>query len=549
MADTTTQILIPETFQRGTYDFAGQIGLIWELIKAPLIVPLLTVGVYVSLAMSLMLFFERVYMGVVIVLVKLFWKKPEQRYKYEPIQDDLELGSSNFPVVLIQIPMFNEREVYKVSIGAACGLSWPSDRLVIQVLDDSTDPTIKQMVELECQRWASKGINIRYQIRETRGGYKAGALKEGLKRSYVKHCEYVAIFDADFRPEPDYLRRAIPFLVHNPDIALVQARWRFVNADECLLTRMQEMSLDYHFTVEQEVGSATHAFFGFNGTAGVWRIAAINEAGGWKDRTTVEDMDLAVRASLRGWKFLYLGDLQVKSELPSTFNAFRFQQHRWSCGPANLFRKMAMEIIKTKKVTVWKKFYTIYSFFFVRKIIAHMVTFFFYCVVLPLTILVPEVYVPIWGAVYIPSIITILNSVGTPRSIHLLFYWILFENVMSLHRTKATLIGLLETARSNEWVVTEKLGDIVKNKAAEAAKNKVADANKTKPASKLFKRPRFKFGNRLHLLELGFGVFLFMCGCYDFVHGKNNYFVYLFLQTITFLICGFGYVGTIIPSS
>ncbi|CAN6557135.1 unnamed protein product [Malus baccata var. baccata] len=408
---------------------------------------------------------------------------------------------------------------------------------------------LQQMVELECQRWASKGINIRYQIRETRGGYKAGALKEGLKRSYVKHCEYVAIFDADFRPEPDYLRRAIPFLVHNPDIALVQARWRFVNSDECLLTRMQEMSLDYHFTVEQEVGSATHAFFGFNGTAGVWRIAAINEAGGWKDRTTVEDMDLAVRASLRGWKFLYLGDLQVKSELPSTFNAFRFQQHRWSCGPANLFRKMAMEIIRTKKVTVWKKFYTIYSFFFVRKIIAHMVTFFFYCVVLPLTILVPEVYVPIWGAVYIPSIITILNSVGTPRSIHLLFYWILFENVMSLHRTKATLIGLLETARSNEWVVTEKLGDIVKNKAAEAAKNKTADANKTKPASKLFKRPRFKFGNRLHLLELGFGVFLFICGCYDFVHGKNNYFIYLFLQTITFLICGFGYVGTIIPSS
>ncbi|XP_009337395.2 glucomannan 4-beta-mannosyltransferase 2 [Pyrus x bretschneideri] len=549
MAETTTQVLIPETFQGTTNDIAGQLGLIWELIKAPLIVPLLTVGVYVSLAMSLMLFFERVYMGVVIVLVKLFWKKPEERYKYEPIQDDLEVGSSNFPVVLIQIPMFNEREVYKVSIGAACGLSWPSDRLVIQVLDDSTDPTIKQMVELECQRWAGKGINIRYQIRETRGGYKAGALKEGLKRSYVKHCEYVAIFDADFRPEPDYLRRAIPFLVHNPDIALVQARWRFVNSDECLLTRMQEMSLDYHFTVEQEVGSATHAFFGFNGTAGVWRIAAINEAGGWKDRTTVEDMDLAVRASLRGWKFLYLGDLQVKSELPSTFNAFRFQQHRWSCGPANLFRKMAMEIIRTKKVTLWKKFYTIYSFFFVRKIIAHMVTFFFYCVVLPLTILVPEVYVPIWGAVYIPSIITILNSVGTPRSIHLLFYWILFENVMSLHRTKATLIGLLETARSNEWVVTEKLGDIVKNKAAEAAKNKTADANKTKPASKLFKKPRFKFGNRLHLLELGFGVFLFICGCYDFVHGKNNYFIYLFLQTITFLICGFGYVGTIIPSS
>ncbi|XP_039008541.1 glucomannan 4-beta-mannosyltransferase 2-like [Hibiscus syriacus] len=537
MAQMSPKLLIPESFQVSRDDMMGQFGLTWELVKTPLIVPLLNLCVYVCLAMSLMLFMERVYMGIVIILVKLFWKKPEERYKYEPIQDDEELGSSNFPVVLVQIPMFNEKEVYKISIGAACGLSWPADRLVIQVLDDSTDPAIKMLVEQECQRWASKGINVTYQIRENRTGYKAGALKEGLKRSYVKHCEYVAIIDADFRPDPDFLRRSIPFLLHNPDIALVQARWRFVNADECLLTRMQEMSLDYHFTVEQEVGSATHAFFGFNGTAGIWRIAAINEAGGWKDRTTVEDMDLAVRASLRGWKFVYLGDLQVKSELPSTFKAFRFQQHRWSCGPANLFRKMVWEIIQNKKVKFWKKVYVIYSFFFVRKIIAHMVTFSFYCVVLPLTILVPEVKVPIWGSVYIPSVITILNSVGTPRSIHLLFYWILFENVMSLHRTKATLIGLFEAGRANEWVVTEKLGDAVK-KAAEAAKNKTS--------AKAHRRFRFKFTDRLNTLELGFAAFLFLCGCYDFVHGKNNYFVYLFLQTITFFITGIGYVGTII---
>ncbi|KAI9080137.1 hypothetical protein K1719_037815 [Acacia pycnantha] len=539
MVEAEPKFFMPDSVRSVSYDIAGQIQLIWEMVKTPLIVPLLNLGVYICLAMALMLFIERLYMGVVIILVKLFWKKPEQRYRYEPIQDDVELGSSNFPVVLIQIPMFNEREVYKVSIGAACGLSWPSDRLVIQVLDDSTDPAVKQLVEQECLRWASKGINITYQIRENRTGYKAGALKEGLKRSYVKHCEYVAIIDADFRPEPDFLRRAIPFLDGNPDLALVQARWRFVNADECLLTRMQEMSLDYHFTVEQEVGSATHAFFGFNGTAGIWRIAAINEAGGWKDRTTVEDMDLAVRASLRGWKFLYLGDLQAKSELPSTLRAFRFQQHRWSCGPANLFRKMVMEIVRNKKVKFWKKVYVIYSFFFVRKIIAHMVTFFFYCVVLPLTILVPEVHVPIWGAVYIPSIITILNSVGTPRSVHLLFYWILFENVMSLHRTKATFIGLLEAGRANEWVVTAKLGDSVNNKKSDSAKNKT---NVTKP----IKKPRLKLAERFNLIELGFAAFLFFCGCYDFVNGKHNYFIYLFLQTISFSIVGFGYVGTIV---
>lgn len=532
MADITAKALIPETFQGARDDIAGQIGLIWELIKAPLIVPVLQLAVYICLTMSLMLFVERLYMGIVIILVKLFWKKPDKRYNWEPFREDLEIGNSAFPVVLIQIPMYNEREVYKISIGAACNLSWPSDRIVIQVLDDSTDPAVKDMVEKECQRWASKGVNIVYQIRETRGGYKAGALKEGLKRDYVKHCEYVAIFDADFRPEPDFLRRAIPFLALNPEIALVQARWRFVNADECLMTRMQEMSLDYHFTVEQEVGSATHAFFGFNGTAGVWRIAAINEAGGWKDRTTVEDMDLAVRASLKGWKFVYLGDLQVKSELPSTFKAFRFQQHRWSCGPANLFRKMVMEIVRNKKVTLFKKVYVIYSFFFVRKVIAHMVTFMFYCVVLPLTILVPEVEVPKWGAIYIPCIITILNSVGTPRSVHLLFYWILFENVMSLHRTKATLIGLLEAGRVNEWVVTEKLGDMMKNKA-----------NTKGP-----RKPIFRIGDRIHMLELGFAAFLFFSGCYDFLYGKNNYFIYLFLQTITFTIMGFGYIGTIVPT-
>ncbi|XP_052172324.1 glucomannan 4-beta-mannosyltransferase 9-like [Diospyros lotus] len=509
-----------------------QILLIWGQIKAPVIVPLLRLAVFFCLIMTVMLFVERIYMSVVISLVKLFGRKPEKRYKYESIKDDVEEGNSAYPLVLVQIPMFNEKEVYQLSIRAVCGLSWPSDRIIIQVLDDSTDNTIKAMVELECQRWASKGINIKYEVRDNRIGYKAGALKEGLKREYAKNCEFVVIFDADFQPEPDYLQRAMPFLVHNPDIALVQGRWKFVNADECLMTRMQEMSLDYHFTVEQEVGSSAYAFFGFNGTAGVWRIAAINEAGGWKDRTTVEDMDLAVRAGMKGWKFLYLGSLQVKSELPSTFKAFRFQQHRWSCGPANLFRKMFVEIATNKRIPLWKKVHVLYSFFLVRKIVAHIVTFVLYCIVLPGTVLIPEVEVPKWAAVYIPCIITLLNAVGTPRSVHLLMFWILFENVMSLHRMKATLIGLLETRRVNEWVVTEKLGDALKAKTTVKAK-----------------RPRSRVVERMNMLELGVGLFLFFCGCYDFAFGKNHFFIFLFLQSITFFIVGFGYVGTFVPSS
>ncbi|XP_030534271.1 glucomannan 4-beta-mannosyltransferase 9-like [Rhodamnia argentea] len=531
MNPLSTTNFLPDTFQGAGDDIAMQIQLLWTLLKAPLITPFLNMAILLCSTMSLMLFIEKVYMSIVIVFVKALGQEPEKRYRWEPMEDDVEAGNSAYPMVLVQIPMYNEREVYRFSIEAACGLSWPSDHMIIQVLDDSTDPTIKDMVKLECQRWQSKGINIKYEIRDNRNGYKAGALREGMKRSYVKQCDFVAIFDADFQPEPDFLRRTIPFLVHNPELALVQARWTFVNSDECLMTRMQEMSLDYHFIVEQEVGSSTYAFFGFNGTAGVWRISAIDEAGGWKERTTVEDMDLAVRASLKGWKFVYVGSLKVKSELPSTLKAYRYQQHRWSCGPANLFRKMILEIIKNKKVSAWKKFYVIYSFFVVRKIVAHIVTFLFYCIVLPATVFAPEVAVPKWASIYIPSIITALNALSTPRSLHLMVFWILFENVMSLHRTKATIIGLLEGSRANEWIVTEKLGDALKNKAGTRAP----------------KRTRPRFGERFHFLEMGVGVYLCFCGCYDVAFGKNRYYLFLYVQAIAFFIVGFGYVGVFVP--
>ncbi|KAA8539198.1 hypothetical protein F0562_025890 [Nyssa sinensis] len=302
----------------------------------------------------------------------------------------------------------------------------------------------------------------------------SGMLKFMLKSQFAKELSTFFYSETAYRIALVMTVQSVPFLVHNPEIALVQARWKFANADVCMMTRMQEMSLDYHFRVEQEVGSATYAFFGFNGTAGVWRISALNEAGGWKDRTTVEDMDLAVRASLKGWKFVYVGDLKVKNELPSTFKAYCYQQHRWSCGPANLFRKMATEIMRNKK-----------------------------------------------------------SLFGTPRSLHLLVFWIPFENVMSLHRTKATFIGLLEAGRVNEWVVTEKLGD----------------ALKTKLGSKAPKKARIRIGERLHLLELVFGAYFFFYGCYDVAFGKNRYYIYLFLQSMAFFIAGFGYVGTFVPSS
>ncbi|CAN6462480.1 unnamed protein product [Victoria cruziana] len=328
----------------GQDDAVENVRFVWREIRTPLVIPVIRMAVWICGVMSVMLFVERVYMAVVIVCVKLLGKQRYTKYKLDAVREDLEMNGS-YPVVLVQIPMFNEKEVYRLSIGAACGLSWPSDKIIIQVLDDSTDRITRDLVEMECSKWMRKGVNIKYETRNNRNGYKAGAMRDGLKKNYVKDCEFVAIFDADFQPEPDFLSRTVPFLVGNPELGLVQARWRFVNSDECLMTRLQEMSLDYHFSVEQEVGSSMYSFFGFNGTAGVWRMQALTDAGGWKERTTVEDMDLAVRASLRGWKFVFVGDLSVKNELPSTFKAYRYQQHRWSCGPANLFRKMIKEII------------------------------------------------------------------------------------------------------------------------------------------------------------------------------------------------------------
>ncbi|POO01733.1 Nucleotide-diphospho-sugar transferase [Trema orientale] len=517
---------------RVTDDVTSSLSYAWHSIRVPVIVPLLSLAMILCSIMSIMLFIERVYMAIVILCVKLLGKKRYTKYKLESIKEALELTQS-YPLVLVQIPMYNEKEVYKLSIGAACGISWPSDRLIIQVLDDSTNEVLRDLVELECHKWMEKGVNVRYETRNNRNGYKAGALKEGLEKQYVEDCEFVVIFDADFQPERDFLWRTIPYLLENPELGLVQARWKFVNADECLMTRLQEMSLDYHFSVEQEVGSSTCSFFGFNGTAGVWRIQAIKDAGGWKDRTTVEDMDLAVRASLKGWKFVFVGDLGVKNELPSTFKAYRYQQHRWSCGPANLFRKMTKEIILCERVSIWKRLHLIYAFFFVRKIVAHWVTFFFYCIVIPASVIVPEVKLTKPIAVYIPATITILNAVCTPRSLHLVVFWILFENVMSLHRTKAAIIGLLEANRVNEWVVTEKLGNTMKQKY-------------NLPILK--KPPRSHIGERIHILELIMGMFMLHCAVYNLQYGKDHLFLYLLLQAGAFFIMGFGYVGTFVPN-
>uniref|UniRef100_A0A0A9CMP5 Glycosyltransferase 2-like domain-containing protein n=1 Tax=Arundo donax TaxID=35708 RepID=A0A0A9CMP5_ARUDO len=183
------------------------------------------------MVMSVMLVVEATYNSAVSVGVKLLGWKPERRFKWEPLasggggDEEEQEDAGAYPMVMVQIPMYNELEVYKLSIGAACELKWPKERLIVQVLDDSTDPFIKNLVKMECESWASKGVNIKYATRVGHKGFKAGALKKGMEWDYTKQCEYIALFDADHQPEPDFLLRTVPFLMHNQNVALVQARF------------------------------------------------------------------------------------------------------------------------------------------------------------------------------------------------------------------------------------------------------------------------------------------------------------------------------------
>jgi cellulose synthase/poly-beta-1,6-N-acetylglucosamine synthase-like glycosyltransferase len=230
------------------------------------------------------------------------------------------------PPVTIQLPIYNEMYVADRLIDAVCEMDYPRDLLEIQVLDDSADET-KDIAELAVRRHASRGFDITHLHRVDRRGYKAGALEAGLK---VAHGKFIAIFDADFVPPKDFLRRTLPYLEQRPDVGMVQARWGHINHDYSLLTKIQSIMLDAHFVLEHGGRNRAGCFFNFNGTAGVWRRDAIEDAGGWQHDTLTEDLDLSYRAQLRGWKFVFLPDLVSPAEVPVEMNSFKSQQHRWA---------------------------------------------------------------------------------------------------------------------------------------------------------------------------------------------------------------------------
>ena len=244
--------------------------------------------------------------------------------------------------VCVQLPIFNERYVAERVIDAACAMDWPRDRLEVQVLDDSDDETV-QIVARRVVHWKRKGVAIVQLRRGERTGFKAGALAYGLEKT---EAPFIAIFDADFVPPVDFLRR-IMGRFDNPKVAFAQARWGHLDESYSLFTRLQAMAIDYHFLVEQAVRSSAGYFTNFTGTAGVWRRAAIEDSGGWSARTLTEDLDLSYRAQLRGWKAAYVDDLVVPEELPVSIDAYRSQQSRWATGSFQVAFRLLRPVLES----------------------------------------------------------------------------------------------------------------------------------------------------------------------------------------------------------
>lgn len=260
-----------------------------------------------------------------------------------------------WPMVTVQLPVFNERYVVERLIDAVANLDYPRSKLEIQVLDDGDDESVA-IAAKRIAYWQAKGLDIKHIRREERVGFKAGALAYGLEQA---KGEFTAVFDADFVPNRDFLKLTIPHFAPSK-VGMVQTRWGHLNADYSLLTRLQAFGLDAHFTVEQGGRNLGHHFMNFNGTAGVWRKSCIQDSGGWQHDTITEDLDLSYRAQLKHWQFIFLEDVEAPAELPAEINALKNQQFRWTKGAAECAVKNLPAVLKHPSVSFGTKLHAVF---------------------------------------------------------------------------------------------------------------------------------------------------------------------------------------------
>jgi cellulose synthase/poly-beta-1,6-N-acetylglucosamine synthase-like glycosyltransferase len=303
-------------------------------------------GIYIGAVVGIAVF------GMLgLVTIWFFWKHRNDSFPC-PVVSDIEL-----PHVTVQLPIYNERLVVERLIDSAANLDYPADRLQIQVLDDSTDSTTEIATAL-VDRIRRQGTDIELHHRYDRPGFKAGALEAGL--AAVKG-EFIVVFDADFVPQPNYLRQTIPHFLSEPELGMIQARWGHLNRRDSALTAAQTIALDKHFVMEQSVRHRANMFPKFNGSAGIWRRRCLEDAGGWEDDTVCEDLCLSTRAILRGWQFRYLNDVVAPAELPRTITAYKNQQSRWAKGSTQCLMKFGPSILTSKRHSPIARIYALLS--------------------------------------------------------------------------------------------------------------------------------------------------------------------------------------------
>lgn len=280
------------------------------------------------------------------VLIALYLRTRHRSTPLPPVRDD------DLPAVTVQLPVYNEAHVVARLIAACARLDYPRDRLHIQIIDDSTDETTReiQRAMAACERRGAPPMTL--LRRPVRTGYKAGALTWGLQQV---RTPFVALFDADFIPPRDFLRRTLPFFCADERLALVQTRWDHLNAHATPLTRAQALTTDGHFVIEQIARSRGGLPMSMNGSGGVWRVAALQDAGGWSADTLTEDLDLSYRALLRGWRFCYLPDVAVPGELTPQVQAYKRQQRRWATGMTQNLLRHAIPLLKAKRYAPWQR--------------------------------------------------------------------------------------------------------------------------------------------------------------------------------------------------
>ena len=407
-----------------------------------------------GLALMLLFLYNCGQLSLIIIYIR------SERERRKITQSPLILSPDELPLVTIQLPVYNELYVVERLIDAVVQLRYPKDKLDIQLLDDSTDETV-ELIAQKVNTYKQQGFAIEHIRRPERKGFKAGALAYGLD---IAKGEFIAIFDADFVPDPEFLLKTIPHFT-DPKVGIVQTRWEHLNEDFSLMTQLQAFGLNAHFTIEQSSRYSAGFLANFNGTGGVWRKTAIADAGGWQSDTLTEDLDLSYRAQLRGWKFVYREDIGSPAELPVAMNALKSQQYRWMKGAAECARKLFGKVLRTPGISLTVK---LHAFF-------HLFSSATFILVLILGVMsVPLIYIrshhPEWEWVFFVinlfqfNLLILITFYGIPlwllkptSKIRLLWYFPMYSSLMmglSLHNTIAVIEGYL--GRKTPFIRTPK---------------------------------------------------------------------------------------------